>query len=199
MCVRARATTPCEPFTPLQGEPPAKPHGGVSPAPGAPRSPPLPRESSRCPLSPAPGGLPSLTPSAVPVPLPCSSRDGWDEPQRGWSRGILRGPLHSAATDNRRENGSCSPLPLCGRTRWNVPSAAVPLPSARGERSALTPPSPGLGFARPPAMAGEGRACCTAASSTSLPKPHLSRYRGAAGGRARPRAGALGAAPPNQS
>lgn len=176
------------------------PTAGLSPPPGAPRSPPILRISSRCPLSPAPGDLPFLTPSAVPGPLPYPSGDGWDEPERGWRRGVPRGPPHSTAADNRTENGSCSPSPSAGG-QMERPARSCPTAFRAGEalRAALTPPSPGLGFARPPAMAGEGRACFTASSSTRLPKPRRSHHPGAAGGRARPRAGALDAALLNQS
>lgn len=155
------------------------PTAGVSPAAGAPRSAPLPRVSPRRPFSPVPGALPALAPSALPVPLPCPSRDGWDEPQRGRSRGGSSPcpALHRLGEPHGKRK--LLPFPLCGRadgTSRPQPSHCLPRGGRRSALAALTPPSLGLGFARPPAMAGEGRACCRAASSIGLLNPRLSRY-----------------------
>lgn len=172
------------------------PAAGFSPAPGAPRSP---RGSAGgAPSAPLPGVSPLSPPQPSPSLFPVPPGTAGTNHSAAGAGGFLAVPCAPPPRTTARKT-EAAPSPPLRAGRWNVPAAAVPLPSARGERSGLTPPLPCLGFARPPAMAGEGRACCTAASPTRLPKPRLSRYRGAAGGWGQPRAGALGAAPLNQS
>lgn len=93
-----------------KGNPMQNPTAGVSSAPGAPRSPPILRVSSRCPLSPAPGGLPSLTPSSLCL-----------RGRLGRTRARLEkgGPSRSPALHRRGQphgKRKLLPFPLCGRT-----------------------------------------------------------------------------------
>lgn len=175
--MRAWATTPYKLLTPLQGEPHARPRGSpllLMPL-AAPRSRAFPPGAPSAPLpGVSPLSPPQPSPSLFPVP---PGTAGTNHTTAG--AGGLRAAPRTPPPPTTARKAEAAPPPPLRADRWNVPPAAVPLLSARGERSALaalTPPSPGRGFIRPPAMAGEGRACSTAPSFTRLPKPRLSPH-----------------------